>query len=240
MIELIPAIDLLDGKCVRLEQGDYRLMKIYENDPLEAAKRFESQGFKRLHVVDLDGARSRQVLNWKPLERIVAGTGLVIDFGGGIKTDKDLQIVFNSGAHLAVIGSVAATNRNLFTRWIQSFGENRFILGADVRDGKIAISGWELTTELTISELISQYAIDGIRNVLCTDISKDGMMQGSAMELYRSLSNDFPSLNIIASGGVSSIAELHELDEAGIAGAILGKALYEGKLNAEDLKTFLM
>ena len=239
MITIIPAIDILGGKCVRLEQGDYRLKKVYEEDPLDAARRFEDQGVKRLHVVDLDGAREKHVINWNSLERIASKTGLVIDFGGGIKTDDDLRVVFNCGAAMAVIGSIAVNDRDLFQSWLYAYGPEKIILGADIKDGNIAVSGWTDVTGIGLYDFLHYYRVMGVNQVLCTDISRDGMLKGSSVDLYRQMVKDFPSVRIIASGGVSSVEELHRLDESGVAGAIIGKAIYEGKIRLEDLKSFL-
>jgi phosphoribosylformimino-5-aminoimidazole carboxamide ribotide isomerase len=239
MITIIPAVDIIGGKCVRLEQGDYRLRKVYAEDPLDAARRFEDQGVKRLHVVDLDGARNKHVVNYTTLERITSKTSLVVDFGGGIKTEEDLHVVFSSGAALAVIGSIAVTDRDLFQTWLFAYGPEKIILGADVSDGKIAVSGWTDVTEIGLYDFLNYYKAMGVKQVLCTDIAKDGMMQGSSVELYKQMVTDFPSMRVIASGGVSSAKEIHLLNEMGIAGAIIGKALYEGKITLEELKEFL-
>jgi phosphoribosylformimino-5-aminoimidazole carboxamide ribotide isomerase len=239
MITIIPAIDIIGGKCVRLEQGDYRLKKVYDEEPLDVAKRFEDHGISRLHVVDLDGAKASHVINYKTLEKIASGTNLVIDFGGGIKSDEDLKMVFNSGAAMAVIGSIAVTNRDLFQDWLVEYGPEKMILGADVKDGNIAVTGWLDVTEISLFDFLQYYKGMGVTQVLCTDIAKDGMLMGSSVDLYKQMVRDFPSMQIIASGGVSSIAEIHILDEAGVAGAIIGKALYEGKINLGDLKSFL-
>ena len=239
MITIIPAIDIIDGKCVRLEQGDYNLKKVYDEDPLNAAKRFEDLGIRRLHIVDLDGARSSHVMNYASLERIASKTSLIIDFGGGIKTDSDLKVVFDSGAHMAVIGSVAVTDRDLFQDWLFAYGPDKMILGADIRDGHIAVSGWTEVTEISLGDFLHYYKCMGIKQVLCTDIAKDGMMGGSSVELYSNMVKDYPTMQIIASGGISSREEINKLNEAGVAGAIIGKALYEGKIGFEDLKEFL-
>jgi phosphoribosylformimino-5-aminoimidazole carboxamide ribotide isomerase len=239
MITIIPAIDIIGGKCVRLEQGDYRLKKVYEEEPLDAARRFEDHGIKRLHVVDLDGARAKHVINYNTLERITAKTGLIVDFGGGIKTECDLHVVFDCGATMAVIGSIAVTDRDLFQAWLFAYGPDKIILGADVKDGKIAVSGWTDITEIGLEDFLKYYKAMGVNQVLCTDIARDGMMKGSSVELYKQMVKDFPSMRIIASGGVSSVEELHQLNEAGIVGAIIGKALYEGKIRLEELKEFL-
>jgi phosphoribosylformimino-5-aminoimidazole carboxamide ribotide isomerase len=240
MITIIPAIDIIGGKCVRLEQGNYSLKKVYEDDPLDAAKRFEDHGLKRLHVVDLDGAKAKHVVNYKTLERLTSKTSLVVDFGGGIKTDKDLEIAFDCGAAMAVIGSIAVTDRDLFQSWLQAYGPAKIILGADVKEGYIAVSGWMDVTEIGLYDFLKYYGAMGVSQVLCTDIAKDGMMGGSSVQLYSQMVKDFPAMQIIASGGVSSIAEIHRLDEAGVAGAIIGKALYEGKIRLDELTAFIL
>jgi len=239
MITIIPAIDIIGGKCVRLEQGDYELKKVYDEDPLNAAKRFEDHGIKRLHVVDLDGARDSHVVNYTTLERIAAKTSLVVDFGGGIKTDCDLKLVFDSGAAMAVIGSIAVTDRDLFQDWLFAYGPEKMILAADIKEGKIAVSGWTELTDISLNEFLQYYKCMGLKQVLCTDIAKDGMMQGSSVDLYRSMVSDFPRMSIIASGGVSSVDEIGKLNDAGVAGAVIGKALYEGKIKLEELRAFL-
>jgi phosphoribosylformimino-5-aminoimidazole carboxamide ribotide isomerase len=239
MITIIPAIDIIGGKCVRLEQGDYRLKIVYEEDPLDAARRFEDHGVKRLHVVDLDGARASHIINYNILERITAKTGLIVDFGGGIKTDDDLKVVFDCGAAMAVIGSIAVTDRDLFQDWLFAYGPEKMILGADVRNGKIAVSGWTDITEIGLFDFLKYYKVMGVNQVLCTDIIKDGMMKGSSIDLYKQMVNDFSSMRIIASGGVSSVEEILLLNEAGVSGAIIGKALYEGKIKLEELGEFL-
>lgn len=239
MITIIPAIDIIGGKCVRLEQGNYRLKKVYEADPLDAARRFEDHGIKRLHVVDLDGARSGHIVNYNTLERIVSKTGLVVDFGGGIKTDSDISIVFECGAAMAVIGSVAVSDRDLFQDWLFAYGPEKIILGADIRDGMIAVSGWTDITDIGLFDFLNYYKVMGIKQVLCTDIARDGMMMGSSVDLYKKMVSDFPGLQIIASGGIASADELHRLNDAGVSGAIIGKALYEGRIKLEDLNMFL-
>lgn len=239
MISIIPAIDILDGKCVRLEQGDYNLKKVYDEDPLNAARRFEDNGFRRLHVVDLDGARDSHVVNYTALERITSKTSLDVDFGGGIKSDCDLKVVFDSGAKMAVIGSIAVTDRDLFQEWLFAYGPDKIILAADIKDDRIAVSGWTELTEISLTEFLQYYKCIGIKKVLCTDISKDGLMQGSSIELYRSMAAEFPLMKIIASGGICSVEEIKELNEAGVAGAVIGKALYEGKIKLDELKAFL-
>jgi len=239
MISIIPAIDILDGKCVRLEQGDYRLKKVYEEDPLVAARRFEDHGIKRLHVVDLDGAKARRVVNWNSLERIVSRTSLTVDFGGGIKSESDLKVVFDSGAAMAVIGSIAVSDPDLFQTWLFAYGPKKIILGADVRNKKIAVSGWTNTTAIELFDFLKQYKAMGVVQILCTDIARDGMLEGSSVELYQEIAAHFAKLQIIASGGISSLKEIHTLNESGIAGAVIGKALYEGKIKLEELKEFL-
>jgi len=239
MITIIPSIDIIGGKCVRLEQGDYRLKKVYEEDPLDAARRFEDHGVKRLHLVDLDGAKAQNVINFSTLERITAKTRLIVDFGGGIKTESDLHMVFECGAAMAVIGSIAVTDRDLFQIWLFAYGPDKIILGADVKDGNIAVSGWTDITEIGLFDFIKYYKAMGVNQVLCTDIVKDGMMQGSSVELYKQMVKDFPAMRIIASGGISSVEEIHQLNEAGVASAIIGKALYEGKIKLEELTDFL-
>jgi len=239
MITIIPAIDILDGKCVRLEQGDYRLKKVYEEDPLTVARRFEDFGIRRLHVVDLDGAVAKHIVNWNTLERIVSRTSLSIDFGGGIKSDQDLKVVFDCGAEMAVVGSIAVSDPDLFESWLFAYGPKKIILGADARNGKIAVSGWTDTTAIDLFDFLKQYQDMGVVQVLCTDISKDGMLEGSAVDLYREMVGKFRGMEIIASGGITSVKEIHTLDESGVAGAIIGKALYEGKIKLEELKEFL-
>ena len=239
MIRIVPAIDLIDGKCVRLTQGDYAQKIVYNEDPLEVARMFEAHGIKHLHLVDLDGARQKHVVNHKVLERIATHTQLSIDFGGGIKTDEDLKLVFQSGASQATIGSVAVTDPALFESWIQQYGAEKMILGADAKDGKIAVSGWMDVTNLDIFDFFAEYLKKQVKYVLCTDISRDGMLQGTAIDLYISLVNRFPELKIIASGGVTNIKDIEELREAGCSGVIIGKAIYENRISLTELKRFL-
>lgn len=239
MIELIPAIDIIDGKCVRLTKGDYNSMKVYDDDPLEVAKMFEASGITRLHTVDLDGARSRHVVNYKTIERIADHTSLVIDFGGGIKTNEDLDIAFSSGASIVTIGSVAVTNRMLFLEWLEKYGPGKIILGADVKDGLVSINGWKEEAGEELMPFLHRYADEGVRNVLCTDISKDGMLQGTSIDLYRNITSLMPQLHLIASGGVSSMDDIVALDEAGIPAVVFGKAIYEGHIKMEDLTRYV-
>jgi phosphoribosylformimino-5-aminoimidazole carboxamide ribotide isomerase len=233
---IIPAIDIIDGKCVRLTQGDYSQKKIYNEDPLEVAKQFEDAGLIRLHLVDLDGAKAGAVKNWKVLETIAGKTSLIIDFGGGITTDKDVKIVFDSGAKLATAGSIAVKNDQEFIKWLIQFGAENFLLGADVKNEKIAIHGWQETSDINVYDFIEKYIQQGVRQVFCTDISKDGKLEGPAIDLYRNIIEKFPDLLFIASGGVSSIKDIEELEKIGCHGAIVGKAIYEKRININDLK----
>lgn len=238
MIELIPAIDLIDGKCVRLTQGDYDTKKIYNEDPLEVAKMFEGNGIRRLHLVDLDGARQGRIINYRVLERIATRTSLIIDFGGGLKQEGDLEIAFESGAQMVTGGSIAVKDPATFTSWIQKFGNEKIILGADAKDKKIAISGWEETTDKELVSFIREYYDKGITKTICTEISRDGMLQGPAIELYKEIKEALPFLYLIASGGVSSIQDIEKLEEAGIQAVIFGKAIYEGRIRLKDLLRF--
>lgn len=234
-MQIIPAIDIIDGKCVRLTQGDYSQKKIYNEHPLEVAKEFEDAGLQRLHLVDLDGAKAGAVKNWKVVETIAAKTSLVVDFGGGIKTSKDVQIVFESGAALATVGSIAVKDEAEFVQWLQTFGPAKFILGADVKNEKIAVAGWQETTDIWIYDFIEKYIQHGVQQIFCTDVSKDGKLEGPATELYKSIVTKFPALHFIASGGVSSMSDVDELQRAGCRGVIIGKAIYENKVSLEDL-----
>ncbi|MBP7558182.1 MAG: 1-(5-phosphoribosyl)-5-[(5-phosphoribosylamino)methylideneamino]imidazole-4-carboxamide isomerase [Chitinophagaceae bacterium] len=238
-MEIIPAIDIIDGKCVRLTQGDYAQKKVYSKHPLEVAKQFEDAGLRRLHLVDLDGARLKAVRNWKVLEVLAARTSLQIDFGGGIATEKDVQIVFDSGAVLATVGSIAVKNEYEFVKWLLIFGAHRFMLGADVKDQQIVIHGWTETTQLSVFDFIKKYMEKGVQQVFCTDVSKDGKLEGPSLELYRQIKERFPKLHFIASGGVSSVDDLQALEEIGCSGAIVGKAIYENRVSLADLKKFV-
>ncbi|HRQ51065.1 MAG TPA: 1-(5-phosphoribosyl)-5-[(5-phosphoribosylamino)methylideneamino]imidazole-4-carboxamide isomerase [Agriterribacter sp.] len=235
-MEIIPAIDIIDGKCVRLTQGDYAQKKIYNEHPLEVAKQFEDAGLQRLHLVDLDGAKAGQVKNWKVLETIAGKTGLIIDFGGGIKEREDVDIVFNSGAALATVGSMAVKNEAGLLKWFAAFGADKFLLGADVKDEKIAIGGWLETTDIWVYDFMEKYIGHGIKQIFCTDVSKDGKLEGPAVELYKNIIQKFPALHFIASGGVSSIDDLRALRDAGCNGAIVGKAIYEGRIKLKYLR----
>ena len=234
-MQIIPAIDIIDGKCVRLTQGDYEQKKIYNEHPLEVARQFEDAGLERLHLVDLDGAKAGAVKNWKVLETIAGKTSLVIDFGGGIKQEEDLTIVFNSGAAFATIGSLAVKNEALFTQWLKTYGPEKFLLGADVKDEKITVGGWLETTGIWIYDFIEKYIQLGVQQIFCTDVSKDGLLQGPSVDLYKEILDRFPSLHFIASGGVSSTKDLDALQKIGCKGVIVGKAIYEGRIKLEDL-----
>ncbi|MBX3257197.1 MAG: 1-(5-phosphoribosyl)-5-[(5-phosphoribosylamino)methylideneamino]imidazole-4-carboxamide isomerase [Chitinophagaceae bacterium] len=236
-MEIIPAIDIIEGKCVRLTQGDYAQKKIYNEHPLEVAKAFEDAGLRRLHLVDLDGAKAGQVKNWKVLETIAGKTALVIDFGGGIKKEDDVKIVFNSGAALVTVGSIAVKDEKELVRWFSVFGADKFLLGADVKDEKIAVAGWLETTDIRIYDFIEKYIDHGVTQLFCTDVSKDGKLEGPSTDLYKNIIQKFPALYFIASGGVSNMDDLHTLSEAGCKGAIVGKAIYEGRVDVRDLRS---
>jgi len=235
MIELIPAIDIIDGKCVRLTKGDYDQKTIYRDSPAEVAKEFEQLGFKRLHVVDLDGAKSKHIVNVDVLRRITTETSLTVDFGGGIKTDEDIEKAFEAGASMVTVGSIAVTQPELFMGWLGKYGADRMILGADVRNGKISINGWKEDSTEDLLPFLRKYIDAGVRNVLCTEISKDGTLAGPAIDLYKQVMEVYPTLHLIASGGVSSIDDINALDRAGIPAVVFGKAIYEGKINLKEL-----
>lgn len=239
MIEIIPAIDIIEGKCVRLTKGDYDTKKVYNDDPLEVAKMMEANGMRRLHVVDLDGAKSQHIVNYNIIERIADHTSLVIDFGGGIKTDEDIDIAFGSGASLVTVGSVAVKEPELFGEWLEKYSPAKVILGADVKNGLISINGWKEEAGDLLMPFLERYINKGVENVLCTDISKDGMLEGPATELYSEIMKQFPDIHLIASGGVSCIEDIEALDKAGIPAVVFGKALYEGKIKMEELKPYL-
>jgi phosphoribosylformimino-5-aminoimidazole carboxamide ribotide isomerase len=235
MIKIIPSIDLVDGKCVRLTQGKFEEKKIYDSDPLAVAKRFAEAGLERLHLVDLDGAKAGKVVNHKILEAIAAETKLKIDFGGGVKSDEDIQKIFDCGANQASIGTIAVQNPKLLLSWIQKYGTDKIILGADVLNGIVRINGWVNPTEIKLFDFITNYQWHGIRYVICTDIEKDGMMKGSSVDLYKSIIQKFPGMRVIASGGVSSIDEIKKLDKIGCYGVVIGKAIYENLISLEEL-----
>lgn len=234
MIELIPAIDIIEGQCVRLTKGDYDQKTVYGN-PLEMAQEFERIGFRRLHMVDLDGAKSNHIVNDEVLNRITKATNLIVDFGGGIKTDEDIRKAFDNGASMVTVGSIAVTQPELFLSWVEQYGAERLILGADVRNGKISINGWKEDSTEDLLPFLRRYIDAGVRNVLCTEISKDGTLQGPAIELYQRVMKEYPKLHLIASGGVSSIEDIKSLDAAGIPAVVFGKAIYEGKINLQEL-----
>ncbi len=238
-IEIIPAIDIIDGRCVRLTQGDYGRKKIYNENPIEVAKQFEDAGLRRLHLVDLDGAKAGKVRNWKVLETIATGTGLVIDFGGGVASVEDLEKVFDSGAAFCTVGSIAVKEEDKFMEWLKDYGPEKFLLGADVRSGKIAISGWQVDTEIWLPDFIRKFMNAGIRRIFCTDINLDGAMQGPAVNMYQTITDQFPDLYFIASGGVRSLDDILHLELAGCSGVILGKAIYEGTVTLEELVRFV-
>jgi phosphoribosylformimino-5-aminoimidazole carboxamide ribotide isomerase len=234
-IEIIPAIDIMHGKCVRLTQGDYTSKKIYNEHPLEVARQFEDAGLKRLHLVDLDGAKDGRVKNWNVLETIAGKTSLAIDFGGGIGSAKDLQIVFECGAAFCTIGSIAVKNESLLREWMSLYNSEKFLLGADVRDEKISITGWTINTEILVYDFIEKYIQAGIKQIFCTDIKLDGAMKGPSLELYKKILELFPGLHFIASGGIRSLDDIYKLEETGCKGAIIGKAIYEGLVTLKDL-----
>ena len=235
MITIIPAIDLIDAKCVRLSQGDYNQKTVYNENPLEVAKMFEDAGIKRLHLVDLDGAKAQQIVNHKVLETIASKTNLVIDFGGGLKSDEDLRIAFESGASMITGGSIAVKNRSTFESWIAQYGAEKIILGADAKNGKIAVSGWQEDSDEEIISFIKSYTEKGVSKVISTDIARDGMLTGPSIELYKEIMAEFPSLELIASGGIASMKDIHELNEMGVPGVITGKAIYEKRVDLKNI-----
>lgn len=235
MITIIPAIDIIDGKCVRLTKGDYDTKKVYNEDPVSVAKEFESYGIKRLHVVDLDGARSKHIVNDAVLKRITSETNLTVDFGGGIKTDDDVARAFDAGAHMITIGSIAVTDPERSLKWLEKYGPDSIVLGADVRNGKVSINGWKEDSTEDLIPFLDKYLKAGIKNVLCTDISKDGMLQGPAIDLYKEVMKAYPTCQLIASGGVSGIEDIIALDKAGIPAVVFGKAIYEGRIDMREI-----
>lgn len=238
-MEIIPAIDIIDGKCVRLTQGDYARKTVYNEDPLEVAKQFEAAGIRRLHLVDLDGARTGKIANLKILEQIAGNTQLEIDFGGGIKNEESLASVFNAGGLLATIGSLSVKEPEVFYSLVRKYGPGRFLLGADVKNEKIAVNGWLEETDLSVYDFIAENMKEGLKNIFCTDISKDGMLKGPAIDLYKKIIEKSPGINLIASGGVSDINDLQMLKNNSCGGVIIGKAIYEGKIKLNDLKKYL-
>ena len=237
-MRIIPAIDIIEGKCVRLTQGDYDQKTVYNEDPLEVAKEFEDHGINYLHLVDLDGAKSSRIVNYKVLERLATKTNLQIDFGGGIKTDQDINIAFESGAHQITGGSIAVKDKDLFLKWLDHYGPDKIILGADSRDGYISTDGWLKSSELSLLDFVQGYVNRGIKRVISTDISRDGMLQGPATALYQNMISAVPDLKLIASGGISHIDELPELARIGCEGVIIGKAIYEGRISLKQLVNF--
>ena len=240
MIEIIPAIDLIDGKCVRLSQGDYDKKTVYNENPLEVARMFEDAGIQRLHLVDLDGAKAHHIVNHKVLETIANRTRLIIDFGGGLKTDEDLRIAFDSGAQMVTGGSIAVRDPEIFSGWIEKFGGEKIILGADVKNEKIAVGGWLESTDLDLLPFVDKYINAGISKVICTDISKDGMLQGPAIDLYSKIIDYQSSVYLIASGGVGTFSDIMKLSEAGIPAVITGKAIYEGKISLKEISNYIV
>lgn len=237
-MNIIPAIDIIEGKCVRLTKGDYSTRKIYNENPLEVALQFQDNGVTHLHLVDLDGAKASHVVNWKVLEKIASKTTLQIDFGGGIKTEKDLQIVFDCGAAQATAGSIAIKNKPTVINWLTLYGSDKIIIGADVLEKKIAVSGWKEQTEKKIIEFLHEYKSHGMQYCICTDISKDGMLQGPSVDLYNEILSEIKDIKLIASGGISSMDDLYILKERGLYAAIVGKAIYENKISLRDIKNY--
>ena len=238
MIEIIPAIDIIGGKCVRLTKGDYEQQKVYAENPLDAAKMFEDVGCKRLHLVDLDGAKSQHIVNYNVLENIATNTNLIIDFGGGIKSDEDINIAFNSGASMITGGSIAIKNPDIFTRWIDQYGPNKIILGADTRNGKISTSGWLEDSETDIIPFIKDYVKKGISQVISTDINVDGMLSGPSINLYKSILDEISNLYLIASGGVCCMSDIEMLDNAKVPAVIVGKAIYENRISLKEIDCY--
>ncbi|MGG7662356.1 1-(5-phosphoribosyl)-5-[(5-phosphoribosylamino)methylideneamino]imidazole-4-carboxamide isomerase [Dyadobacter sp. BHUBP1] len=238
MIQIIPAIDLIEGKCVRLTQGDYGQKKIYNENPLEVALQFEDAGLKRLHLVDLDGAKAKKVINWKVLEKIASKTSLHVDFGGGVQSDDDLKIAFESGAKQVTGGSIAVKQPDLFEHWLKTYGGDKIILGADAKNEKIAVSGWEEGTAIWVYDFVEEYVEKGVKYTISTDVAKDGLLQGPSFDLYKNLQDKCPDLNIIASGGIAGIEDVEKLAEMNIYGVIIGKAIYENRISLADLQRF--
>lgn len=240
MIQLIPAIDIIDGRCVRLSQGDYASKKVYNEDPVEVALEMEAHGITRLHVVDLDGAASHHIVNYRTLNAIAKRTNLIIDFGGGVKSDEDLRIAFENGAQMVTGGSIAITDPERFTSWIARYGAEKIILGADVKEKRIAVNGWKEETMQPLMPFLAHYTEKGIRQVICTDISCDGMLKGPSIALYREILGAFPELTLVASGGVSGIEDIYDLEEAKVPAVIFGKALYEGRISLHEIEQFII
>lgn len=239
MIEIIPAMDIYEGKCVRLVKGNYQQMTVYHHDPADLARSFRDHGIRRIHMVDLEGAKLRRLVNLKALETVKSSSGLQVDFGGGIVNDVDIAAVFQSGADQVTVGSIAIQHPDRFNRWLKLYGPEKIILGADVLNGHVAVNGWTELSERRLDQFLEDYASAGVKYVLCTDISKDGMLTGSSVALYRSLTARFPAMNFIASGGIKGMAEIEELNQKAVYGVIIGKALYEGRISLDDLANFI-
>jgi phosphoribosylformimino-5-aminoimidazole carboxamide ribotide isomerase len=239
MIRIIPAIDIIDGNCVRLSEGDFDSKKIYYKDPLDVARMFEDNGLKFLHMVDLDGARQKRVINYKVLERVAGSTSLLIDFGGGIQSDEDIHIAFDCGAQAITAGSIMIKNEQMALDWLSEFGADKIILGADVKEGSIAISGWQESSDLQLLPFLEKQQSYGFKSTICTDVSKDGMLKGPAFDLYKEIKEKLPDMFLIASGGISKIADVEQLNDQDVDGVIIGKAIYEGKIDFKDLQGFL-
>lgn len=233
---IIPAIDIIDGKCVRLTQGDYDQKKIYNEKPLEVAKEFEDAGLTRLHLVDLDGAKAKKIVNWKVLEKLANNTSLHIDFGGGVQSEEDIRVAFECGAKQITGGSVAVKQPDLFESWLSQYGGDKIILGADAKNEKIAVSGWEEGTKLWVYDFVEEYVAKGVKYIISTDVAKDGLLQGPSFDLYRNLQDRCPDLNIVASGGVSNLDDIYKLADMNLYGVIVGKAIYEGRVSLDDLR----
>lgn len=238
MIELVPAIDIIDGKLVRLTKGDYDQKTEYSHDPLEVAKQFESIGIRRLHVVDLDGAKGGHIVNYKTLERIANGTSLIVDFGGGIKSDEDVHVAFESGARMITGGSIAIKYPQMFLAWLEKYGSDHIILGCDIKDGHVAVQGWLESSDARWQTFLQSYVSRGVTQVISTDISKDGMLSGPNVELYKDMMEELPGLHVTASGGVSCMADVQQLDQAGVPAVIMGKAIYEGRITFSEMEKY--
>jgi phosphoribosylformimino-5-aminoimidazole carboxamide ribotide isomerase len=239
MMKIIPAIDIIDGKCVRLTKGDYSQKKIYADDPVEVARMFEDHGIKNLHVVDLDGAKSKHIVNVDVLHKITSATDMIVDFGGGVKTDEDVRKAFDAGASMITGGSIAVRDPDIFCQWLKQYGSEKIILGADVKGRQIAIQGWMETSEHDISRFLEFYSMKSVKFVICTDVERDGVLIGPAIELYKQLMLEYPEINLIASGGVGSMKDVEQLADIGVWGVIIGKAIYEGRIHLNDLKKYL-
>jgi len=239
MIRIIPAIDIIDGKCVRLSEGDFERKKVYDQNPLNVARRFEDAGVTYLHLVDLDGARQKKIINWSVLESIASKTNLQIDFGGGVQSEKDLKTAFDCGAQQITAGSIAVNEESVVLQWLENHGSEKIILGADSKEGKITVSGWTEVTDLNLHRFLSKYVDRGIRYAICTDVTKDGLLQGTNLNMYRTIKQKLPHLFLIASGGVTQIDEIESLDQIGVNGVIIGKALYEGLIELRQLEDYL-